>query len=174
MKFIYYYRYWDIILQINSILFILFIILTHRGVNPEAEPGHDDEHAGGNIDSEQVVRELSLQGQLHLQAAVLACNHRVHIFLEMKQGQCVCPLSWSVHCNFTGEGKCNEKGWACTPHPHQPGQILPSWLNVSQKAAVATLCTLCLQQTKRVKGTQEWEIFWLLFWILYYFIVSYS
>ncbi len=30
--------------------------------------------------------------------------HRVHSLLEMKQGQCVC---WSVHCNFTGEGKCN-------------------------------------------------------------------
>jgi hypothetical protein len=28
---------------------------------------------------------------------------RVHIFLEMKQGQYVNPLSWSVHCNF-GEG----------------------------------------------------------------------
>ncbi len=38
--------------------------------------------------------------------------HRVpvHIFLEMKQGECVCPLSWSVHCNFTGDGKCNERG----------------------------------------------------------------
>jgi hypothetical protein len=60
----------------------------------------------------------------------------------MKQGQCIFPLSWSVHCNFTGEGKCNERGWACTPHPHQPGLILPSSLNVRQKAAVATLCTL--------------------------------
>jgi hypothetical protein len=38
----------------------------------------------------------------------------------------VCPLSWSVHCNFTGDGKCNERGWGCTPHSHQPGQILPS------------------------------------------------
>jgi hypothetical protein len=65
--------------------------------------------------------------------------HRVHILVEMKQGQCICPLSWSVHCNFTGEGKCNERGWACTPHPHQPGLILPS---SRQKAAVATLCTL--------------------------------
>jgi hypothetical protein len=70
-------------------------------------------------------------------------NHRVHILVEMKQGQCNCPLSWSVHCNFTGEGKCNERRWACTPHPHQPGLILPSSLNVRQKAAVATLCTLC-------------------------------
>jgi hypothetical protein len=72
-------------------------------------------------------------------------NHRVHILVEMKQGQCICPLSWSVHCNFTGEGKCNVRGWACTPHPHQPGLILPSSLNVRQKAAVATLCTLWLE-----------------------------
>ncbi len=69
--------------------------------------------------------------------------HRVHILVEMKQGQCIWPLSWSVHCNFAGEGKCNERGWACTPHPHQPGLNLPSSLNVRQKAAVATLCTLC-------------------------------
>ncbi len=33
-------------------------------------------------------------------------------------------------------------GRACTPHPHQPGLILPSWLNVRQKEAVATLCNL--------------------------------
>jgi hypothetical protein len=66
-----------------------------------------------------------------------------YIFLlEMKQGQCICQLSWSVHCNFTCDGKCNERGWACTPHPHQPGLILPSWWNVRQKAAVTTLCTL--------------------------------
>ncbi len=41
-----------------------------------------------------------------------------YIFLlEMKQGQCtrICPLSWSVHCNFTGDGKCNERGWF---YPH--------------------------------------------------------
>ncbi len=34
------------------------------------------------------------------------------------------------------------RGWVCTPHPHQRGLILPSWWNVRQKAAVATLCTL--------------------------------
>jgi hypothetical protein len=66
-----------------------------------------------------------------------------YIFLlEMKQGKCVCPLSWSVHCNFTGDGKYNKRGWVCTPPPHQPGLILPSCVNVRQKAAVATLCTL--------------------------------
>jgi hypothetical protein len=74
-------------------------------------------------------------------------NHRVHILVEMKQGQCICPLSWSVHCNFTGEDKCNERGWACTPHPHQPGLILPSSLNIRQKAAVSTLCTLWVEQS---------------------------
>jgi hypothetical protein len=37
-------------------------------------------------------------------------EHRVHILVEMKQVQCICPLSWSVQCNFTG----NERGWACT------------------------------------------------------------
>jgi hypothetical protein len=68
--------------------------------------------------------------------------HRVHILVEMKEGQCICPLSWSVHCNFTGEGKCNERGWASTPPPLQPGLILTSSLNVRQKTAVATLCTL--------------------------------
>jgi hypothetical protein len=69
-------------------------------------------------------------------------EHWVHLLVEMKQGQCICPLSWSVHCNFTGEGKCNVRGWACTPHSHQPGLILPSSLNVRQKAAASTLCTL--------------------------------
>jgi hypothetical protein len=69
-------------------------------------------------------------------------KHRGHILVELKQGQCICPLSWSVHCNFTGEG--SERGWACTPPPppYQPRSILPSWWNVRQKSAVTTLCTL--------------------------------
>ncbi len=53
-----------------------------------------------------------------------------------------CPLSWSVHCNFTGEGKCNERGWACTPHPHQPGLIYPHhWMYASKQRL--ELCVLC-------------------------------
>ncbi len=36
----------------------------------------------------------------------------------------------------------NREGMGVHPHPHQPGLILPSSLNVCQKAAVATLCTL--------------------------------
>ncbi len=37
----------------------------------------------------------------------------------------------------------DETGLVCTPNPYQPGLILPSWWNVRQRAAVATLCTLC-------------------------------
>ncbi len=48
-------------------------------------------------------------------------DHRVHILVEMKQGQCIYPLSWSLHCNFTGDGNGSERRWACTPHPYQPG-----------------------------------------------------
>ncbi len=39
-----------------------------------------------------------------------------------------------------------KRGWACTPH--LPGLILPSSLNVRQKAAVATLCTLWVEITE--------------------------
>jgi nitrite reductase/ring-hydroxylating ferredoxin subunit len=37
-------------------------------------------------------------------AGRIACrNHRVHI--EMKYGECICPLSWSEHCNFEHDEK---------------------------------------------------------------------
>ena len=49
----------------------LHIRAKYLGVDPEVEPGDDDEHAGGDVDGEHVVRELPLQGQLHQQAAVL-------------------------------------------------------------------------------------------------------
>ncbi len=76
--------------------------------------------------------------------------HRVHIFTRDETGQCICPLSWSVHCNFTGDGKCNKRGWACTPHPHQPRLILPSWLNVRQKADVTTLVQPAVVRTEYI------------------------
>ncbi len=47
----------------------------HRvGVQPEADPGDDDEHAAGDVDGEQVVGELPLEGEVHSQAAVFACS----------------------------------------------------------------------------------------------------
>ena len=39
-------------------------------VEPEADPRDDDEHAAGDVDGDQVVGELPLEDQLHLQAAV--------------------------------------------------------------------------------------------------------
>jgi hypothetical protein len=45
------------------------------------------------------------------------CSHRVHKLVDMKQGDCICPLSWSVHFNFVRDGNYSERGWACTPHP---------------------------------------------------------
>ena len=36
-------------------------------------PGDNDEHTAGHIDSEKVVGELSLEGQIHRQTAVLPC-----------------------------------------------------------------------------------------------------
>lgn len=35
------------------------------GVQPEADPGHDDKHAAGDVDCQQVVGELSLEGEVH-------------------------------------------------------------------------------------------------------------
>ena len=39
-------------------------------VQPEADPGHYDQHAGGDVDGEEVVGELPLEHQDHLEAAV--------------------------------------------------------------------------------------------------------
>jgi hypothetical protein len=55
---------------------------------------------------------------------------------EMKQGQCICPLSSSVHCNFTGDGKCNKRGVGVHP-PHSPAQ------------ANFTLMTECTPESRR-------------------------
>ena len=38
----------------------------HRvGVQPEGDPGDDDEHAAGHVDGQQIVGELALEGQVH-------------------------------------------------------------------------------------------------------------
>ncbi len=59
-------------------------------------------------------------------------------------GECICPLCWSIQYNFVRDGsRYNKREWACTPLPHQPELILPSWRNVRQKVNIATLCVLC-------------------------------
>ena len=35
------------------------------GVQPEADPGHNDQHAAWDVDCQQVVGELSLEGEIH-------------------------------------------------------------------------------------------------------------
>jgi hypothetical protein len=55
-------------------------------------------------------------------------NHSVqYIGVEMKKGECICPLSWRIHYNFVCHGRYSEKGWVCTPHPHHT----PAWANFS-------------------------------------------
>jgi hypothetical protein len=120
-------------IQMRSIDFIAALTIDIQGLSSEGKGGcWDWEEGGGRKEG----------GREEGGGDMVSFIHRVHILVEMKQGQCICPLSSSVHRNFTGEGKCNERGWACTPHPHQPGLILPSSLNVRQNAAVSTLCTL--------------------------------
>jgi hypothetical protein len=31
--------------------------------------------------------------------------HRVHLGVEWKQGECICPLNWSVHHSFVSDGR---------------------------------------------------------------------
>ncbi len=83
-----------------------------------------------------------------MQLLYMLADHRVHRDRDETGGVCICPLSWSVHCNFTGDGKCNERGWACTPHLHQPGANVSIMMECdgmyARNAAVATLCVLCV------------------------------
>ncbi len=75
-------------------------------------------------------------------------NHRIHIGVEEKWGECICSLSWSVHHNFACDGRYSKRGRACTHHPHQAVLILPSRWNVRQKVVIATLCVYSVVQTE--------------------------
>ncbi len=44
-----------------------------------------------------------------------AGTHRLHLGVEEKEGECICPLSWSVHHNFARDGRLSERGRACSP-----------------------------------------------------------
>ncbi len=79
-------------------------------------------------------------------------NHRVHILVEMKQGQCICPLSWSGHCNFTGEGKCSERGWPCTPPPSPARAYFPLITACTpESSGCNSVCTLCWKHSRKVQ-----------------------
>ncbi len=82
-------------------------------------------------------------------------NHlRVHIGVEQKLGECICPLSCSVHHNFVNDGRYTERGWKYILPPHQHGIIFPTWWNVLQKVAGATLCTLWQSPSSTVRRIQ--------------------
>ncbi len=60
----------------------------------------------------------------------------------------ICPLSWSVHNKFLCDGRYSER-WVCVHPPPSPALaafILMIELNVRQKVAIATLCTLWLKR----------------------------
>ena len=63
---------WVVTRPANDILALAFETSRYLWVNPEGEPGDNDEHTGGDVDGEHVVRELTLQCQLHQKAAVLS------------------------------------------------------------------------------------------------------
>ena len=44
------------------------------GIEPEADPRHDHEHAAGDVDGEQVVGKLAFECQVDSETTVLACK----------------------------------------------------------------------------------------------------
>ena len=52
------------------------------------------------------------------------------------------PTQLERTTQFARDGRKSERGWACTPHPHQAGMIWPSRWNVRKKVDNAALCTL--------------------------------
>ncbi len=46
-------------------------------------------------------------------------NHRVHIGVEEKQGECICHLSWNVHYNCVRDGRYCERRVGVHPPPQE-------------------------------------------------------
>ncbi len=84
---------------------------------------------------------------------LLCSTHRLNMELDPQStyrgrveiGGSVSALSAGVYTTLYMMVDIVKGGWACTPHPHQAWQIFPSWRNVRQKVAIATLCVLCDQ-----------------------------
>ena len=56
-------------------------------VDPEGEPGDDDDHDAGDVHGDQEVRELPGEDQVHLETAVLPCSQCGPLSLvEIKRG----------------------------------------------------------------------------------------
>ena len=47
-------------------------------LDPETDPGHDDDQTGGDVGVEQVVAQPSLEHEHHLQACEVACREKLN------------------------------------------------------------------------------------------------
>jgi hypothetical protein len=100
------------------------------------------------------VRDVDHKGRLRTGQAL---NHRVHIGVEEKKGECICLFRWSVHHNFArdGTGRYSESGGGGVHLPPSPGwadfTIMMGCI-VRQKVALATLCLLFALNYHRKRG----------------------
>ena len=46
-------------------------------LDPEADPGHDDDEAGGDVGVEEVVAQPPLKHEDHLQTRKVTCRHKL-------------------------------------------------------------------------------------------------
>ncbi len=65
-------------------------------------------------------------------AAAQVSTQSTYRGVEMKQGECICPLSWSIRCSFVRDGNYSEGGWAmaCMQPPPSPAKADFSMMGV--------------------------------------------
>ena len=56
-------------------------------VEPEGHPGHHDDEEGGDVDGDDVVRDLPLEGHGQLKATVASWNEKMGQYFEMYMAQ---------------------------------------------------------------------------------------
>jgi len=68
-----------------------------------------------------MISEMTLSNQSHFPRFFSIPESHLTGFCRSYKMTLVIEKKGPLHCNFTGDGKCKERGWACTSHPHQPG-----------------------------------------------------
>ncbi len=89
----------------------------------------------------------------HTHPLLLYLPYRVNIRVKEKYGIVSALSAGAYITTFYVMVDIVIRGWACTPpptQPHPPWLVLPSWWNVPQKVAIATLCTLWCTPTSWV------------------------
>jgi hypothetical protein len=103
-----------------------------------------------------VLSEKSVYKSISMDPGPLLCSciHRVRILVERNRVSVSAHTvgAWSVHCNFVGyvmvTTYTSERGWACTPHPHQPGLIFPFMMECTPKKRRLPLCVYSVVSSK--------------------------